>query len=125
MKKDIISKDDIAFLIDKFYKNVAKEASMVHFFENVDWSKHLPKMIGFWEFILFSTPNAYTGSLMEPHFKLHERLPFAKKDFEKWLEIFNQTVDENFEGKLADEAKNAAFGIAATMRYKIVGSDKK
>ena len=39
--------------------------------------------------------------------------------FNEWLRLFNQTVDELFEGERAEEAKIRAGNVARLMNYKI------
>lgn len=125
MKKDIENKEDIALLINHFYSKVVKDEVIGTFFTEVapvNWEKHLPIMIGFWEFILFSTPNAYMGSVMSPHIHLNELKKLEPMHFERWLLLFSNAVDELFDGLKAEDAKLAARNIGATIKYKIGGS---
>ena len=41
-------------------------------------------------------------------------LPVGKAHFDRWLELFLETVDENFSGPKAEEAKGRALSIADT-----------
>lgn len=123
--KDISSKADIELLIKSFYSNLLNNDDMKHFFQKIDFEKHLPRMIGFWDFIIFNTPNAYVGSLMPIHEHIHQIFPIEKRHFEIWLLTFEKTVDEYFLGPNAESAKNSALQIGATMRYKIIGSETK
>lgn len=122
---DIESKNDLEFLISSFYSTLLQNDEMKIFFNHIDFEAHKPRMIGFWDFIVFNTPNVYTGSLMPMHEHLHKMFPFDKKHFEIWLATFKNTVDQNFEGQRAEAIKNAAIQIGATMKYKILGSDTK
>ncbi len=128
MKKDIENTTDIEILINQFYAKVVKDDVISVFFNEiapVNWEKHLPIMVGFWDFILFSTPNAYFGSVMTPHLHLHALKPFEAHHFERWLWLFNTSVDELFDGAKAEDAKLAAKNIGATMKYKLLGSNNK
>jgi hemoglobin len=125
MKPDIQNRSDIEKLINTFYEKIREDEHMKRFFGAVDWNHHLPRMIGFWEFILFSTPDAYTGSMMDAHFKIHADHKMEKESFAHWLDTFNKSVDELFEGTKAEDAKNAAAGIGATLKYKILGSSDR
>ncbi len=125
MKPDIQNRADIEVLINAFYAQVVKDELISTFFNEiapVNWERHLPIMIGFWEFILFSTPDAYKGSVMEPHFHLHKLKALEGQHFERWLKLFAETVDSLYEGPKAEDAKQAARNIGATMKYKIIGS---
>ena len=59
---------------------------------------------------------------MQPHINLHEKKPFSKIHFETWLELFNQSIDENFEGENVQILKNRALSIATVMRIKTINS---
>lgn len=122
-KADIQNRGDIELLVNLFYDKVKEDNMLSPVFNsrNIDWAHHLPIMYGFWEFILFSKENAYTGNVMNPHFKVHANTPLNKEHFAQWLRLFTQTVDENFEGDKAEEAKSTARSIGLTMQYKVLG----
>jgi hemoglobin len=125
MKTDIENREDIEKLINHFYSKVVEDKVIGTFFNEVvliNWEKHLPIMVGFWEFILFSTPNAYLGSVMTPHLHLNALKPLENQHFERWFSLFSNAVSELFEGPKAEDAILAAKNIGATMKYKIMGS---
>lgn len=116
VRHDITTIEDIRTLINSFYDKVRQDDLLGYVFNevaNVDWEHHLPKMYAFWEFLLIGG-EGYQGNPMEPHRRLHEKVPLRKDLFDRWLMIFNQTVDEHFAGKNAEEAKNKASLIAMT-----------
>ena len=122
MKKDIESKEDIQLLVDTFYETVKVDATIGYFFSDVthvNWEKHLPIMYSFWENILFHT-GTYAGNPMKTHMQLHEKSAMNTTHFERWLEIFNHTVNSLFEGGNAELIKQRALSIATTMQIKIV-----
>jgi hemoglobin len=113
---DIISTEDIRKLIDTFYTRVKEDEVIGYIFNevaNVNWEHHLPKMYAFWEFLLLGG-ESYSGNPIEPHKNLHQRHPLKKEFFDRWVELFTRTVDENFRGINAEEAKNKARLIAMT-----------
>lgn len=121
MKTDIQSADDIKILVNSFYDKVKQDATIRHFFTEVvkvDWDKHLPVMYRFWENIVFHT-GSYTGNPMEVHQQLHNKCPMHKFHFERWIELFNETVDELFEGEKAFQIKQRALSIATVIQIKI------
>jgi hemoglobin len=122
MKKDIEAKADIQLLVDAFYKKVKMDAVIGYFFTDivkVHWEKHLPVMYNFWENTLFYT-GSYEGNPMELHKHLHRVMPLTADHFTQWTNLFNHTVDELFEGKKADLAKQRAISIATVLQIKIV-----
>ena len=118
--KDIVSQDDIQVLVNSFYDKV-KTSEIGFFFEEiakVNWEKHLPKMYIFWESVLFATVK-FNGNPMGAHFPINEIIPMEKKHFEAWLQLWKETVDENFSGEIAESAKNKAENIAKLMSFKM------
>ena len=113
---DITSIDDIKILIDSFYQKVKADDLIGYIFNDVaqvNWEHHLPKMYAFWEFLLLGG-ESYQGNPMEPHRALHQKVSLKKEFFERWVSLFKATVDENFSGINAEEAKNKAMLIAMT-----------
>jgi hemoglobin len=57
----------------------------------------------------------YFGSPFPPHAKL----PVEKAHFDRWLKLFEETLDENFSGTKAEEAKWRAEKMAEMFQHKI------
>jgi hemoglobin len=113
---DIQSPDDVRTLIDAFYGRIREDDMLGHIFNDiakVDWPNHLPRMYSFWEFLLLGG-EGYSGNPIEPHRRLHQQVRLEKKLFDRWVEIFQSTVDQYFAGKVAEEAKHKAQLIAMT-----------
>lgn len=122
MKTDITSSEDIKSLVDGFYEKVKADDVIGFIFNDVaqvDWPKHLPKMYAFWEFLLLGK-DTYQGNPMEVHKKLHSIIPLTEEHFTRWLQLFHETVDENFEGLVAEDAKNRSSLIVKTWKPKFV-----
>jgi hemoglobin len=117
LKTDITNLNDIKVLVDNFYTKIRDEKLLGPIFNGVigdNWPAHLTKMYGFWQTLLLDTP-AYSGS---PFLK-HAKLPIAKEHFDRWMELFNETVDEHFAGVKADEAKWRAARMSEMFQYKL------
>jgi len=115
--KDIRSFQDIQLLVDKFYEKVNNDDLLGWIFNDlskVDWKTHLPVMYDFWSSILLGT-KAYKG---QP-FDVHLYLPVDKQHFDRWVSLFVKTIDENYSGPVADEAKLRANTISEIFQYKI------
>lgn len=114
---DITSLDDIKLFVDAFYTQVQQDQLIGPIFNSViqdRWPVHLEKMYGFWQTVLLNE-RAYSGSPFPPHAKL----PIEKQHFDRWLKLFNSTIDINFKGDKAGEAKWRAAKMAEMFRYKI------
>lgn len=111
MKPDITNLDDIILFVDSFYSKVKTDDLIGPVFTNtiLDWQPHLEKMYQFWNAALFGIAG-YKGNA----FAKHAPLPIKAQHFDRWLILFTQTIDENFEGITAKDAKNRA-SIMATL----------
>lgn len=114
MKKDIQTKHDIEFLIDSFYKKVVVDETIGAFFGHINFEKHLPKMYHFWSFVLLDEAGYKTDVT-----KVHAGMRIKKEHFDRWISIFNETVDELFVGEKAEMAKQRAFLVRWTIESKM------
>lgn len=119
--KKLETTEDVKLLVNKFYEKVGKDESIGFFFDdvaNVDWNLHLPKMYKFWETLLFGNAS-YKGNRMAAHFPINEMQAMKKHHFEHWISLWTTTLEENFEGEMAETAKTKAGNIANLMAYKM------
>jgi hemoglobin len=115
--KDITTMEDIQLMVNSFYNKVQKDPLIGDIFNDIigqNWDKHLTKMYTFWQTLLLDE-RTYHGNSFDPHAKL----PIQKEHFNRWIALFNETVNENFEGEKAEDAKLRAQNIAAVFNYKI------
>ncbi len=119
--KKLETREDIEFLVNKFYDKVGTDETIGFFFNDVakvDWSHHLPKMYSFWETLLFGQVS-YKGNPMAVHFPINEKVALEKRHFEHWIKLWTETVEENFTGETAEMAIYKAKNIANLMGYKM------
>jgi hemoglobin len=109
--KDIQNIEDIRILVDRFYTKVRADELLGPVFETRirDWGPHLDTMYRFWNAALFQV-REYVGN----PFMKHASLPVDGQHFERWIELFYQTLDENFDGPVAQEAKRRSMIMANT-----------
>jgi len=116
-RPDIATEADVQSLVDAFYANVNHDALLdpvFNGFAHVDWPRHLSKMYDFWSGLLLGTAR-YHGR----PFPKHLPLPIAAAHFQRWLALFEATVDELFAGFKAEEAKVRARSIAALFEHRL------
>lgn len=120
--EDITTKADIALLVKSFYSKVMADPLISHFFTETDFSleKHLPVITSFWETILLDVVT-YSGNPMLKHIKMNENMPLKVAHFNRWLQIWEETIRQNFFGERADEALKRGRNIAQLMDFKING----
>ncbi|MBL7941503.1 MAG: group III truncated hemoglobin [Flavobacteriales bacterium] len=114
MQKEIENKEDLVRLVDTFYGRVFQDALLAPHFKSLDFEAHKPRMVQFWAFVLLDE-TGYTTNV----FDKHRHLNIDARHFDKWLEIFNQTIDDLFIGEKADTAKFRAKTLAWTFSEKM------
>lgn len=119
--KDISTRNHILQLVDAFYAKVLKDDLISHFFTtvaNLDFGQHLPIMYNFWEAVLLGG-TAYKGNPMLKHIALNKKQALEEKHFNRWIKLWEETIDEQFTGQIAQQAKQRARSIKAIMEFKI------
>ena len=118
---DIQDRSDIELLINSFYDKVKIDDTIGFIFNQAigtDWSHHLPVMYNFWDMVLFSKPG-YGGNPTQKHVDLDKKIQLNKEHFDRWLELWNATIDGLFAGENADQAKNRGMLMANMISIKV------
>ena len=121
MKNDIATRADVELLVNTFYDGIRVHSLLGPIFNDmakVNWETHLPKMYSFWSSLLLGE-HSFSGNPMATHVALSKNIPLTALEFSEWIELFNATVDDLFEGEKANEAKIRAANIARLMLFKI------
>lgn len=119
--KDITDKQDITVLVTAFYDKARKDELLGHIFNNIignDWTHHLERINDFWNMVIFAAPG-YAGSPVKAHVDADRKETMNKEHFDRWLQLWSETVDELFAGEYADIAKNKAMLMANMIHMKI------
>ncbi|NJN41842.1 MAG: group III truncated hemoglobin [Flammeovirgaceae bacterium] len=121
MKKEIKTREDIVLLVNAFYERVKEDELLAPIFNDVakiNWTSHLPVMYDFWAMVLLGD-TTYKGNPMTPHLALNKKFTLTQEHFNRWLDLFNKTIDAHFKGDKAEEARTRAVSIAGLMQHKI------
>jgi hemoglobin len=121
--RDLDTPDEVAEMVRRFYFDVAQDDLLGPIFNQVarvNWYEHLPKLTAFWCRALLSMPG-YEGNPYRQHQLVHQRQPFTRADFERWLDLFHETVDLGWRGPKAEQAKALARKVAAVHSQQIIG----
>ncbi len=116
-KADISGIEDIKVMVDDFYDKVREDeilAPIFNFRLSTHWGPHLEKMYTFWNAALFGV-KGYNGN----PFMKHATMELEDSHFERWIKMFNATVDTYFEGPVAEDAKKRAAIMASMFMYKL------
>jgi len=122
--RDIENRAAIDQVIAKFYDQLLMDPLLSDLFERevkADLEAHLVKISDFWEFNLLGTKE-YKNNMFAAHIGVHNRWNLNQKKFDRWLDLFCQTIDNLFKGENAERMKTNARGIAAVMISKFQGT---
>ncbi len=117
MKKDIQNIEDVKQLVNTFYGKVREDDLLADIFNGIiqdRWEQHLEKMYRFWQTVLLEE-HTYFGSPFLPH----ARMPVSAEHFERWVHLFNETVNDLFDGEKAARAKWQGQRMAEMFLHKI------
>lgn len=121
--RDLDDPAEITEMVRRFYADVAQDDVLGPMFNDVarvDWSEHLPKLTAFWCRALLGRPG-YQGNPFRAHIEVHEQRAFTRAHFERWLELFHETLDGGWAGPLVEQAKLFARKVAMVHSKQLVG----
>jgi hemoglobin len=124
---DLDSRAQIHDLVVRFYREIALDDVLAPVFidvAEVDWAVHIPKLIDFWCRVLLGQPG-YDGFVLGAHRQVHEIEAFAPALFDRWYELFVESVDAGWRGPYADTAKVHAARVAGTLSRRLLDRDWK
>ncbi len=125
-KPDISSSEDIRKIIELFYVFAYKDDLLGPIFLKIfplDLDKHIPITVDFWDSILFFSA-VYKNNVMLKHILVNKKIKLTKQHFDRWLKIFQHSIDELFAGETADLMKQKADLMAQLMRIKMRDSEQ-
>ena len=120
--KDIEERKDLFKLLEAFYVKAFADELIGFYFTDViklDLEMHLPVITDFWESVLLNTKQ-YRGDVMKLHQHINHLSPFKAEHFDRWVQLFCATVNEFYEGEVAERAKQRALSIATIMKIKLI-----
>lgn len=125
-KKDIETREDVHLLVSSFYDKVKSDTVLAPFFLPIieDWEAHIYRLTSFWETSLFMTrklDHKYYGNPLEVHIKVDQdnNHQVSELHFGIWLNLWYQTINELFEGEVAENAKRRARKMGTFLYLKI------
>ena len=121
--RDLDSPEEIAEMVRRFYADVAQDDLLGPMFNDVaqvDWAEHLPKLTAFWCRALLDQPG-YAGNPFRAHALVHEKRAFTPALFERWLELFHETLELGWTGPRAERAGQLADNVARVHSHQLIG----
>ena len=119
---DIVDRDDIDLLVRNFYRDAAMDDLLGRVFEaaHVNWNAHVATLIDFWAWQLLGEPG-YEGQPLRAHEPVHARTPLSHSHYERWVQLFCDTIDTSFCGPRAEVAKGRGRKMASAMERLLSG----
>lgn len=121
---EIGSRKEVDFLVRKFYDRVRLHPELGPIFNGVvaDWETHFIHLSDFWEMILLHTgPGGGRFNPVKVHREVDKAVDYSieQAHFGNWLELWFSTLDEFFEGDIANYAKEHARKMAHMLFMRI------
>ena len=116
-RPDLDTRETIEAFVDLFYQRILADPQLAPIFLDVaaiDLEVHLPHIKDYWCKLLLGE-RGYRRHTMNIHRQLHGRQPLRAGDFQRWLALFNATLDTNFAGPRTERARLVAAAIAGNM----------
>lgn len=115
---DILTREDVVVFVDAFYAKVMNDELLSVYFLHHDLAKLMPTMYDFWEnTILYS--GDYAGNPMESHKHVNEAHHLSSETFDRWMNLFKETLGEHFTGENANLALQRATSISKILLQKM------
>jgi len=122
--RDLDTPAEITEMVRRFYQDVAQDDLLGPMFNDVaqvDWNEHLPKLAAFWARALLGI-EGYVGNPYRAHALINDRAPFTVAHFDRWLELFHDTVELGWTGPNAQRALTLAHNVARVHASQLVGN---
>ena len=97
---DLDGHSDVEEMVRRFYRDATQDELLGPMFNDVahvDCSEHLLKLIAFWSRALFGA-HGYAGDALRAHQLINNRVTFTADQFQRWLDLFCETVDLGWAG---------------------------
>ena len=124
-RPDLDTPEQIADMVRRFYATVNTDDIVGPVFNDiarVDWDRHLPKLAAFWSRVLLGI-SGYSGNPFAAHARVHHQVPFTAAHFERWLDLFSDTLESGWVGPNVDRALALAHNVARVHAGQLIGSD--
>jgi hemoglobin len=115
---DLDNRENIEEFVDCFYKKILADPKLAPIFidvADVDLAVHLPHIKDYWCKLLLGDKR-YQRHTMNIHRQLHGKRALHARDFQRWVDLFVATLNEDYAGERTERAKLIAYTIAKNMQ---------
>jgi len=127
LPKDIETRADCERLVRAFYGRALTDPVIGWLFTDVaklDLEAHVPRLTSFWETILLGA-QSYGGGALRPHLELNSKAQLRRGHFDRWLQLWDASVDDLFTGARGDLAKAHAHRVAKAFELRLRSSERQ
>ncbi|MGA9276855.1 DUF1971 domain-containing protein [Ilumatobacter sp.] len=122
--RDLDTTDEIFEMVTRQYVDVVQDELLEPYFDFepgfIDWQSHIATVADYWCHVLLYTPD-YEVDVIEIHRHLHEHAAFTPELIDRWLQVFEDTVDGGWTGPNTEHAKKLAIGVSWAMAHRLLG----
>ncbi len=114
-----VNEESVKQVVHQFYGKVRQDKLLGPVFDRFigdEWDNHLARMCDFWSAILFHTAR-YKGNPMQAHLQIEEISP---RHFDRWIELFVETVGEQCEATLGERFVQLALRMRENLQHAVV-----
>ena len=116
MLNNEVTKENLNKMVILFYTNILKDEIVGPFFieklgddlKNDQWVPHIELLTDFWASIALGD-TTYRGNPFAPHMQIQN---LSRVAFQRWLELFSQTLDKIYVPQIAEQFKQRSNTIA-------------
>ncbi len=122
--RDLDSREEIFVMVTRQYADITQDDLLEPFFDFgpgfIDWQAHIATVTDYWCHVVLGE-GEYDVDTLENHRQLHAQAAFTPELFDRWLQIFHDTVNDGWSGPHADVANKRATGMAWAMAQRYLG----
>lgn len=122
---DLDSRTQIHDMVVAFYRAIVFDDVLGPVFDEiaeVDWPSHIPRLVDYWCRILLGE-SSYTGAMLVAHQEVGAVEPFRAEWFDRWHQLFVDTVRAEWSGPHADSAVAHAERTLASLARRLTARD--
>jgi len=114
--RDIATENDVGVVVRRFYRAVITDPLLGPLFERygIDWPHHIPKLDRYWQYVLLERPGSPVNTIAA-HGPVQRSTPFDREHIDRWLELWEETVDDVYVGPVAERAKSRAHQVGRAL----------
>ncbi|MDX1589837.1 MAG: group III truncated hemoglobin [Oleiphilaceae bacterium] len=118
---DLDNETSISALVEAFYGRVLEDPLLRPVFldiAGIDLDSHLPRIKAYWRKMLLGHKD-YQRNMVAHHQALNQHFTLQPRHFQRWLSLFEGTLDRHFAGPGADRARQLARTIIGNLQQRL------